>query len=213
MHATAHAGIHWVPTSEAERAMVLRQMDRLLKSRHFCNSKRYPVLLEYLIRETLAGNSHSLKERVLGITVFHRPPDYDANADPVVRVTAAEIRRRIAQFYQEKGASEEIYIALRPGSYVPEFCPISSGLNEFRGPVSLPAETPAATLALAAGKPKWIRWTRRSAFLFAAASGLIVLSLLALALHRHLQNDQRSQMWRPLLDSPAPVLLVVGQPH
>jgi hypothetical protein len=202
-----------VPISEAERATVLRQMDRLLKSRHFCNSKRYPVLLEYLIRETLAGNSDSLKERVLGITVFHRPPDYDANADPVVRVTAAEIRRRIAQFYQEKGASEEIYIALRPGSYVPEFCPISSVVNEFRGPVSLPAEIPAATVDLVASKPKWIRWTRRSSSLFAVASALIVLALLALALHRRMQDDQQSKMWRPLLDSPAPVLLVVGQPH
>src|SRR3984957_14791928 len=26
-------------------------------------------------------------------------------------------------------------------------------------------------------------------------------------------DDQRSQMWYPLLNSPAPVLLVVGQPH
>src|SRR5690349_17430959 len=114
MHATARAGVHWVPTSEAERAAVLRQMDRILDSHHFRNSKRYPALLEYLIRETLAGNADSLKERTLGVAVFHRPADYDANADPVVRVTAAEIRRRLAQFYQEEGRADSMYIGLRP---------------------------------------------------------------------------------------------------
>ena len=100
-------------------------MDRLLNSRHFRNSKRYPALLEYIIRETLAGNSESLKERVLGMAVFHRPPDYDANADPIVRVTAGEIRKRIAQYYHEEDAAGEIQIDLRPGSYVPEFHPVA----------------------------------------------------------------------------------------
>ena len=35
----------WTPNTEEERAAVLRQMDRLLNSRHFRNSKRYPALL------------------------------------------------------------------------------------------------------------------------------------------------------------------------
>ena len=43
-----------------------------------------------------------MKERTLGVEVFGRPPDYDTNADPVVRVTAAEIRKKIAQFYHER---------------------------------------------------------------------------------------------------------------
>src|SRR4051794_6664848 len=127
MHATARAGIPWMPATESEKVAILRLMDRLLNSRHFRNSRRYPVLLEYLVRETLAGNSDLLKERLLGIAVFHRQADYDANADPVVRVTAAEVRRRIAQFYQEEGQAEEIRIDLRPGSYVPEFYPIALG--------------------------------------------------------------------------------------
>ncbi|HZP07001.1 MAG TPA: hypothetical protein VFB43_19030 [Terracidiphilus sp.] len=209
MHATVHAEIHWTPTSEAERSAVLRQMDRILNSRHFRNSKRYPVLLEYLIRVTLAGNSDSLKERLLGVAVFHRPADYDANADPVVRVTAAEIRKRIAQFYQEEGQADEIYIGLRPGSYVPEFHPIKSGASEVNAPTALDAEAKAGPLDLQAIAPK--RW--RFSSWGVVASVLIVLVVVVFVWRSRIHDDQRSQMWSPLLDSPAPVLFVVGQPH
>ena len=43
MHATVRAEIPWMPSTEEERAAVLREMERLLSSRHFCNSKRSPL--------------------------------------------------------------------------------------------------------------------------------------------------------------------------
>ena len=214
MHATARAGIPWMPTTEAERVAVLRLMDRLLNSRHFRNSKRYPALLEYIVRETLAGNSDSLKERLLGIVVFHRPADYDANADPVVRVTATEIRRRIAQFYQEEGQAEEIRIDLRPGSYVPEFYPITPGTNKTHELIGLPVEGEATSTEVHIGTDSG----HKSAWKFSAAltivgSLIVALGVLAFVIHLWTQQHQRSQLWNPLLDSPAPVLIVVGQPH
>ena len=212
MHSTARAGVHWVPASDAERAAVLRQMDRLLNSHHFCNSKRYPAMLEYLIRETLAGKSDSLKERVLGNAVFRRPPDYDANADPVVRVTAAEIRRRIAQYYQEEGKADEIYIGLRPGSYVPEFYPIKPGISELEGPVMIQTDTEPVLPVVPASLPKRNPLSWRITASIIGISALVALATLAF-LHRRTEDDQRVQLWGPLLDSPAPVLFVLGQPH
>lgn len=211
MHATASAGVHWVPSTEAERAAVLTQMDRLLNSRHFRNSKRYPVLLEYLIRQTLTGHSDSLKERLLGVAVFHRPADYDANADPVVRVTAAEIRRRIAQFYQEEGRFDEMYIGLKPGSYVPEFVPVKRELNEVEGPVAVPAETAVAP-SIVSPTSQRIRFSWRFSLLAAGIALVIAVSVMALW-HWRSQQDQHAQLWSPFLDSPAPVLFVIGQPH
>jgi hypothetical protein len=221
MQSTVRAEIPWMPSTEAERAAVLRQMDRLLNSRHFRNSKRYPALFEYIIRETLAGNSDSLKERVLGIAVFHRPPDYDANADPIVRVTAGEVRKRIAQFYHEEGAAEEIHIDLRPGSYVPEFNPIVPGtaaikepVGPFAGSAPLPVsvETTAPPATLMRG-----RLQRRVSALAIVTIALVAAALLVYALPWQSlpwqSKDQRTEMWYPLLNSPAPVLLVVGQPH
>ena len=70
--------------------------------------------------ETLAGNSADLKERTLGVEVFGRPPDYDTNADPVVRFTAGEVRKRLAQYYQEEGDTSPLRVGIPLGSYAAE---------------------------------------------------------------------------------------------
>ena len=54
-----------------------------------------------MIGQTLLGRPELLKERTLGIEIFGRDADYDTASDPIVRVTATEIRKRIAQYYQE----------------------------------------------------------------------------------------------------------------
>lgn len=103
--------------------MVRKQMSRLLETTHFRNSKRYPALFRFIVEETLAGRGEFLKERLLGVSVFDRPADYDTASDPIVRVTIAEIRKRIAQYYHEEAHDSEMRIELMPGHYVPEFRP------------------------------------------------------------------------------------------
>src|ERR1700729_741858 len=111
----------WLPSTEADRKAVYGQLDRLLESPLFRNSKRYPNLLRYVVEQALKGNEALLKERLLGMTVFHRSPDYDTNQDTVVRLTAGEVRKRIAQYYHQPDHAGELQIDLRPGSYVPVF--------------------------------------------------------------------------------------------
>ncbi|MGE0405365.1 MAG: hypothetical protein AB7O65_03625, partial [Candidatus Korobacteraceae bacterium] len=100
---------------------IREQLNRILVSRLFAHSKRYPTFLQYVVEQTLAGHGAELKERTIGIEVFERDPDYDSSADPVVRVTAGEIRKRLAQYYSEAGHGEQLRIELTPGSYVPVF--------------------------------------------------------------------------------------------
>ena len=119
------------------------QLSKLLDSHHFRHSHRYPALLRYLVEQTQNGKSAQLKERLLGIEVFHRAPDYDTNTDPVVRVTAAEVRKRIAQYYQEPEHSSELRIELPTGSYVPRFS--RSTLTSILPPLS--SETSGASPA------------------------------------------------------------------
>ena len=71
---------------------MLRELHSIADSPYFCNSKRYPALLRYIVENALAGKSELLKERALGIDVFDRPATYDTNADTVVRFTAGEVR-------------------------------------------------------------------------------------------------------------------------
>jgi hypothetical protein len=111
----------WHPNNQQERDAILQELQTVLASTQFCNSKRYPALLQYIVENTLEGRSDLLKERTLGVEVFDRPPTYDTNADTVVRYTAGEVRRRLALYYHESGRNHGIRISLPVGSYVPEF--------------------------------------------------------------------------------------------
>ena len=107
--------------SEFSRKELLEQLERIVSSSHFRNSKRYPSFLRFIVERTVEENTEILKERNLGTEVFGRSSDYDTSADPIVRVTAGEVRKRIAQYYQTPGHENELRIDLPLGSYVPHF--------------------------------------------------------------------------------------------
>jgi hypothetical protein len=75
---------------------VLRQANLILADPLFRNSKRYSNLLRFIVDRTLKGQIDDLRERVIGIEVFRRSPDYDTSIDPTVRVAASEVRKRLA---------------------------------------------------------------------------------------------------------------------
>src|ERR1700677_4380709 len=112
---------------------VREQLKRLLSHQLVTNSKRYPVLLAYTVEQTLLGNASDLKERTIGIEAFGREPSYDVNLDPVVRTTAAEVRKRLIQYYYSPEHAGELIIEMPLGSYVPTF----------REPVVVPRAAPA----------------------------------------------------------------------
>ena len=109
------------PVFVSEPAAVREQLHKLLAHPLFANSKRYPALLAYTVEQVLLGNSAELKERSIGIEVFGRTPTYDANADPVVRITAGEVRKRLGLYYYDAAHAGELVIELPVGSYVPLF--------------------------------------------------------------------------------------------
>jgi hypothetical protein len=102
-------------------ALIREQLNRLLAHPLFTNSKRYPVLLAYTVEQALLGNASELKERTIGVEAFGRAPNYDVNLDPVVRTTAAEVRKRLIQYYYSPDHAGELIIELPVGSYAPSF--------------------------------------------------------------------------------------------
>jgi hypothetical protein len=108
--------------SAQDRQDIDQQVGRILQHPLFHQSKRLPVFLRHIVTESLNGGTEgSTKERTLGVEVFGRKPDYDNNSDPIVRVTATELRKKLAQYYYEDGHSDEIRIELPPGTYLPKF--------------------------------------------------------------------------------------------
>src|ERR1700723_4607507 len=108
-------------TLTSRATLVREQLNRLLAHPLFTNSKRYPVLLAYTVEQSLLGNAGELKERTMGVEAFGREPNYDVNLDPVVRTTAAEVRKKLIQYYYSPDHAGELIIELSVGSYVPLF--------------------------------------------------------------------------------------------
>jgi len=167
-------------------------LERILSSPLFRKSKRFPNLLRFVVERSLHGHAEPLKERTLGIEVFGRAPDYDTNLDPVVRTTAVEIRKRIAQYYHE-GHQNEIRIDFPAGSYLPEF-------RMPEKPAVL-AEPPAAPLL----KP-----VRRVAVAVPIAIALVAIGL-GLWIARPWESQSAlERFWAPVLSSPDPVSVYIG---
>jgi len=178
-----------LPPEKAEE--VLGELERVLGSPLFRGSRRCQSLLRRITEQTVAGEVDSLKERALGVEVFGRPADYDTSQDPVVRASAAEIRKKLAQYYQEAGHGSGARIEMPSGSYLAEF--------HFAG------EKPAATDRVSKAKPR-----RRTTILAAgtATAGLLILAAVLAAVNW--RRSELDDLWGPVLKAPGTVLVCIG---
>lgn len=102
-------------------AAVIKELSKILQSPQFRHCSRGKQFLDFIVREVLAGRADNLKERTIGVAVFQRAASYATGDDPIVRVEAREVRRRLTQYYRQYRGEGAIRIHLPTGSYVPEF--------------------------------------------------------------------------------------------
>jgi hypothetical protein len=203
----------WTPSSDAEKGAVQQQLERLLASPLFHSSKRYAQFLRFVVGRTLEGQGHDLKERVLGIEVFDRTPDYDTNTDPIVRVTAAEIRKRIDHYYQDPKHSQEIRLFLPSGSYAPQFS--WPGYPNGLAPAPSPPPNGYSVTALTAtefenAKSRPHRWISRKALLLVLILAILATMAAAGMLWRGSRPTILQQFWAPFVKSPDPALFCIA---
>jgi hypothetical protein len=189
--------------TDEEKLAATEQLERLLANPYFSHSRRFPSFLRYVVGKTLAGQEDDLKERTLGIEIFGRRAAYDTSSDPIVRVTAAEIRKRIAQYYQETGHEGELRISLPAGSYIPQFS----------GPGAAKEEAPPP-FATAPDLPEAVRQTPpHHHFWKGFAASFVIVAVLAAAAAwgwRATHHSPLDFFWGPVLNSSDPVLFCVA---
>jgi hypothetical protein len=203
----------WVSTNVEQRAAVLAELDQILMSSHFRISKRYPGLLKFVVHAALDGRSDEVKERTIGIEVFGRELSYDTNLDPVVRVTAAEVRKRLHQYYENPEHRSTIRIHLSSGSYVPHFIP--RALDPPQPTVVSTDELvvePAVTLPVEAISP--VREDRAFSRVWLLAAVSLCLALVAVSgwwrWHQRQATNTVADFWKPFLNQTEPILISVG---
>jgi len=189
------------PGAEAVRS----ELDRLLASPFFNHSRRFPNFLRFVVEHTLAGDVEKIKERTLGIEIFGRDADYDTATDPIVRVTAAEIRKRVAQYYQDPAHNHELRISLPSGSYVPQFHwpsaepvrgPHDHDHTFMNGAEPLPAVQQHRTFVAT------LRW--------GAICAVALAAVVLLLMWQRSQPTAFDSFWQPVLSPAEPVLVCVA---
>jgi hypothetical protein len=190
------------------------QMERVLAHALFKQSKRYPAFLRHVVEQTLSGYGEQLKERSIGIDVFGRSADYDLAADPIVRVTAAEVRKRLAQYYYDSSRADELRIELPTGSYVPRFrlealeeAPAPSSLRYLPEDAFFATDPPAKLHSITpAPKNRWLVY-------MIALVTLIGGGVCGYFLRSVNRPNLIEQFWAPVLATTGPVVLCVGAPE
>jgi hypothetical protein len=210
-------GVEYGTTPGLSAEMIRAQLESLVRDEIFRSSKRSVAFLRYIVEQTLNGYADQIKERAIGVEVFGRNPSYDTNLDHIVRTAATELRKRLITYYADDRHRSELRIGLVPGSYIPKFSlPDPARHAEPEPEPERPGHSPAShgapfhlapymeqderstTARASRHKSRWV-WL---------AAALIAAGALAYGwMHRQSAQDL---FWRPVLDTPGPVLLAVG---
>jgi serine/threonine-protein kinase len=110
-----------VPTEGLELQAAQRQLERVLASPVFARNERLSRFLRFVVERHLEGTDSEIKESLLAIEVFGRPPGYDPKQDPIVRTEARRLRARLSEYYLGDGKEDALVIDLPKGGYVPIF--------------------------------------------------------------------------------------------
>jgi hypothetical protein len=194
-------GVAASDTRTAEVHAIEPQLERVLASAHFCQSKRCQAFLRYVVKACLDGGIERVKERCIGFEVFHREADYDTTRDSIVRTTAAEVRKRLAQYYLEPEHGNQIQIILPHGSYCPEF----------RAPAGLAAAATLLPRAVASPPPRAPeRWRQLRRWI--ALTGAVAAVAAAAGLYLHKGPTDFDLFWTPLVQERSEAVICIEQP-
>lgn len=194
--------------SDPPRPEVNASLQRILESSHFRTSKKCTRFLSYIVAAALDGRFDCLKERSLGVDVFDREPNYDTNQDPIVRGTAGEVRKRLAQYYQQIGAEDEYRISLPAGSYVPDIHRLAKPLvGQPQSVVPPPQGLPAVLIR----QSSRVAASRRLSIL-AVAITFTALAI-AIAILFGIKSPALDRFWAPLFEAGQTPLVCMGQPQ
>ena len=192
-------------SSEGNRhTEILAQLAQIQNSPAFCNSARSKEFLSYVVEQVLAGHFDNLKERSIGVNLFHRPPTYDTGEDPIVRVKAGEVRRRLAEYYAGAEKAPELHIELPVGTYVPKF-----RWKTHPDPLPLAPE-PEVLEPPPVAAPK--QFGHRRVWEIAAALTIVGIAAVFLVRMYYHRPSTLDLFWEPLSATKQPALICVPSP-
>jgi len=119
--------MHELEPEKVEKTEALAALDKILASEEFAASPQLASFLTFSVRRTLDGQGPALKAYTIATEVLSRPPSFDPQNDPIVRVEATRLRRAIDRYYANDGADDGLKINMPRGGYSVTFNKSESG--------------------------------------------------------------------------------------
>ena len=196
---------------------VRQALEHLLWSKYFVNAHKKQKFVRLICDYYLEGRAQELNEHILGYDVFGRDSSYNPSNDPIVRVFAHEIRKKLEAYYANEGANDPVRLEIPAGSYQPVFTRQLPEPASEMAEATLPPPTELEALP-----------TRRRGSYGKLAAGLVGLGLVAAVLVLAFANRQLRQeitraeaakdpaaygsVWASFLSDKNPPLVILSNP-
>ncbi|MGE0127907.1 MAG: hypothetical protein AB7U82_07500 [Blastocatellales bacterium] len=217
---------HSTDQPEIRPAEVRQTLETILSSKYFSHAPQKRKFLRLICDFYLHDRATELNEYVLAREVFNRGAAYHPGEDPIVRVVAHDVRKKLEMYYQHEGIDDAIRLQMPVGSYEPQFTRRQAQQTD---PASAPPALTGVMAAVAVAADVTSAETRAAEpnrFWMWGLGGAIILLTLALTffafsnreLRRQIQAaEQRVQplsgaVWEPFLKNNDPTLLVLSNP-
>jgi hypothetical protein len=189
---------------------VARALDSVLKSKQFVNAHKRQKFLRLICDFYLAGRANELNEYAIAYDVFGRDSDYNPSSDPIVRVAAHEIRKKLEAYYAGEGASDPIRLDIPAGSYQPVFS---------KAPVPLAEKAPQAVAAPPQPRRGLLSPAVLGTVAIVLALAVVLLAISNFSLRREAAEARTpgdlttyGAAWEPFLKEGSPPLVVLSNP-
>ena len=106
-------------SGDARRALVAR----VVASPGFAKASHLRNLLLYLSEKAISEPGGEVSEQEIGSRVLGRRPDYDPQADNIVRVQIRHVRQKLDEYFAGDGRLEPVVITIPKGGHVLRFEP------------------------------------------------------------------------------------------
>lgn len=99
------------------KALVLSELDSILKSRHFRSRRVLRSFLHYVVTQTLTDNAEKITQYTIAVEGLGKSADFNCATDPLIRIQAGRLRKLLEEYYTTEGRFNPIRIELATRGY------------------------------------------------------------------------------------------------
>jgi beta-glucanase (GH16 family) len=99
-----------------------RELEQVLSAPEISRSGSLVRFLSFICNKYFDGQADDIREYSIAVEALGRKDSsFDSHVDPIVRVTARALRKKLQEYYATDGREHELQIVLPLGHYVPQF--------------------------------------------------------------------------------------------